>query len=123
MNIYELANKCLGQNLKREEFDQFLIDHNISFESLCNQIANNLAKNYLLGKLDFYFCDQVMNRIDTFIIDALSEEIIDTFPEPAYSIYIAFDQGEYYHKDDDRSIDPAEKYTKPMLSEIIGIKK
>lgn len=123
MNIYELTKKCVGQKLKREEFDQYLKDHNVPFQSLCNEIAKNLAKNYLLGKLDFDFCDQVMNRINTFMIDALFENIIETLPEPADSIYLAFDQGEYHHSNDDRdrNIDPAEKYTKPRLQEIMTL--
>ena len=121
MNIYQLVSKAVGQKLKREEFNQYLQDKEMAFEVLCNQIATHLAKNYLLGKLDFYFCDQVMNRINTFMIDALFENIIETLPEPADSIYLAFDQGEYHHSNDDRdrNIDPAEKYTKPRLQEIM----
>ncbi len=120
MNVYQLVNKAAEQNLLREEFNQYLQDQGKSFDVLCNQIATQLAKNYLQGRLDFYFCDQVMNLIYTFMIDALFEETITTLPEPADSIYLAFDQGEFYHNGDDRNIDPAEKYTKPRLQEIMS---
>ncbi len=118
--IYDLVNLASKQELNRADFNQYLIDNKMTFELLCNQIASNLAKNYLLGKLDFNFCDQVMNQLNTFMIDALFEDIIETLPEPADSIYLAFDQGEYHHSNDDRdrNIDPAEKYTKPRLLEI-----
>ncbi len=119
MNIYQLVRKAAEQKLHREEFNQYLQVEGMAFDALCNQIATQLAKNYLQGKLDFYFCDQVMNRINNFMIDALFEELISTLPEPADSIYLAFDQGEFHHSGDDRNIDPAEKYTKPRLQEIM----
>ena len=40
------------------------------------------------------------------------------FPEPAFSIYEAFDAGEYAHDDDGQ--DPVIKYTQPLISEILN---
>jgi hypothetical protein len=120
VNIYELVNRCVGQKLSRAEFDQYALDHDLTFAVLCNQIATQMAKNYLQGKLDFDFCDQVMNRVYSFTIDALMEDLIDDLPQPADAIYLAFDQGEYHHPGDDSSVDAAEKYTKPELVRILS---
>lgn len=120
MTIYELVNRCFGHRLSRTEFDQFALDQNLSFVALCNQIATQLAKNFLLGKLEYGFCDHVMNHVYSFMIDALMEDIIDDLPQPADAIYLAFDQGEYHHPGDDSSVNPAEKYTKPELVRILS---
>lgn len=39
--------------------------------------------------------------------------------DPAYSIHLAFDSGEYYRKEDDKSIEPHLKYTNPGLELIL----
>lgn len=40
-------------------------------------------------------------------------------PELAYSIYLAFDEGEYHHDGDDINLDTPDKYTKPIILEIL----
>jgi hypothetical protein len=37
----------------------------------------------------------------------------------AWDCYLAFDAGEYYREDDDRNINPAEEYTKPLIEELL----
>jgi hypothetical protein len=34
-----------------------------------------------------------------------------------WEVYIAFDAGEFVHPGDDRSVDPVEKYTRPLIDE------
>ena len=126
MNIYQLVNDAATNQLTSKAFKQYLQVNGQSIDSLYNHIATSLTKNYLQGNLDFNFCDRVMNQLNTFAVDALIEETIETFPEPADSIYLAFDEGEFHHSNEDRDlgVDPAEKYTKPMLVKIISeIKK
>ena len=38
----------------------------------------------------------------------------------AWGIYLAFDEGEYRHQGDASDINPEEKYTHPMLFEILA---
>jgi hypothetical protein len=40
-------------------------------------------------------------------------------PEFFWQVYLAFDEGEYYH-DDNREEDPVEVYTRPMITQIIN---
>ena len=40
-------------------------------------------------------------------------------PEFAWSVYSAFDEGEFYHDNDSRDIDPSEKYTRPWIEKIL----
>lgn len=39
--------------------------------------------------------------------------------EPAYSIFLAFDDGEYRRSKDAVSVDPSEKYTRPQIEIIL----
>ena len=41
------------------------------------------------------------------------------FPDIMWECYNAFDAGEYYRENDDKSIDPAEKYTRPLVKTLL----
>ena len=45
------------------------------------------------------------------------------FSNIAWECYLAFDDGEYYHIGDDKTVDPSEKYTKPCIEKILKKKK
>ncbi len=40
----------------------------------------------------------------------------DPFVQPAWSIYLAFDEGEYYHGG---STDPVETFTRPQIRQVL----
>jgi hypothetical protein len=40
--------------------------------------------------------------------------------EYTWSVYLAFDAGEYYHPGDSREVDPVAEYTWPAIREIVG---
>jgi hypothetical protein len=44
------------------------------------------------------------------------EEWSDLF----HAVYCAFDAGEYYHKNDQRNVDPVETYTRPEITRILS---
>jgi hypothetical protein len=67
--------------------------------------------------MSFDDADAAMNAIDTEMTeDAIRAGEGYKFPEPAFSIYEAFDAGEYDHGD---GADPVEKYTRPALATIL----
>lgn len=41
------------------------------------------------------------------------------FPDTAWKCFDAFDSGEYYRENDDRSIDLSEKYTRPLIESLL----
>lgn len=41
------------------------------------------------------------------------------FPTIAWECYLAFDSGEYCRQEDSKSVDPAEKYIKPLIEELL----
>ena len=80
---------------------------------LYDALALRLALGFNNNALDFDFCDQVVNELHG-VITHRNEDRPDLF----WSIFLAFDAGEYYH-DGNRSIDPVEAYTRPQIAQIV----
>ena len=92
----------------------------ITLEDFCNQFAKAVAADFLSDQIDYDYGDQVMNFLFSFMTDPLYQSRHSVLPEPAWSIYLAFDRGEYRNKECDRMSDiPSEKYTRPELARIL----
>ncbi|MBV4473428.1 hypothetical protein N8H74_04800 [Pseudomonas sp. B2M1-30] len=88
----------------------------IDSRDLLNQLAISVARLFITGSRDFHSCDEVMNTVISDIVDLSMHA---DMPLPAFSIYQAFDAGEYWHSDDDRDVFPWEKWTRPELERIL----
>ncbi|MDP2598181.1 hypothetical protein [Alteromonas stellipolaris] len=103
--------------------DLALIQRCASFEGLStkevfNTIALRIAHEFQKEALTFEDADFAINDLWSAIVDYTFTDEFDTkLSEPAYSIYDAFDQGEYTHKD---GKDPVEFHTKRLLLEVTG---
>ncbi len=84
-------------------------------------LALVLAHWYHKGKLSFAFCDAVVNiLVESVFSDAVAQR--DTWPHIFWDVYLAFDAGEF-HRSGENHIDPAEKYTRPLIAEILAGKR
>lgn len=88
----------------------------INSRDLLNQLAISVARLFITGARDFHYCDEVMNIVISDIVDLSMHA---DMPQPASSIYQAFDAGEYWHSGDDRDVFPWEKWTRPELEIIL----
>ena len=77
-------------------------------------IAVYLARGFHDSELSFEFCDAVVNDIHRVITFA-----DESRPALFWDVYLAFDEGEYYHNDK-RDEDPVEVYTRPMIARIVA---
>lgn len=91
----------------------------VSHEAFFNQFSLEVARGFHEQRYTYDDCDAVMNHLFQIMTTApfFGEEI--NTPEPAFSIFIAFDSGEYHHPDDLPHEIPVEKYTRPRLAEIL----
>jgi hypothetical protein len=80
---------------------------------LYDQIAIYLARGFHNSALTFDFCDAIVNDIHGVITSADEDR-----PALFWEIYLAFDEGEYYHNEM-RDEDPVEEYTRPLISRIV----
>ncbi|AUO22392.1 hypothetical protein [Pseudomonas sp. NC02] len=117
-----LSDANLNYVLKALENDQnmglsVMCEHlQIESHDLVNQLAISMATLFMTGTRDFHYCDEVMNIVSSYIGDLCMHVEV---PQPAFSIYQAFDAGEYWHSGDDRDIFPWEKWTRPELERIL----
>ncbi|WP_426619791.1 hypothetical protein ACP3TY_09320 [Pseudomonas rustica] len=88
----------------------------IDSRDLLNQLAISVARLFITGARDFHYCDEVMNIVISDIVDL---SLHADMPQPAFSIYQAFDAGEYWHSGDDRNVFPWEKWTRPERDRIL----
>lgn len=86
----------------------------VSRSALYDQIALHLARGFYASELTYELCDFVMTDLSGVITTADEHN-----PEFFWQVYLAFDEGEYYH-DDNREEDPVEVYTRPMITQIIN---
>jgi hypothetical protein len=82
-----------------------------------NEIALEIAEKYQAGELSYTVCDGLVNDLWRAMLDGLPKSGASV-PEPFYSIYLAFDAGEYFHTKD-RSDDPVADHTDPQIADIL----
>ncbi|HKR45656.1 MAG TPA: hypothetical protein VJU59_39340 [Paraburkholderia sp.] len=112
MNIDEMAVRCGDQELGLADVDEACADATISRLAFFDKLTHWLALEFLEGRRDFTFCDAVANNMMP-----LSEWNLTDF---AWSVFHAFDNGEFYHQGDSRDIDPVKKYTRPALRQALA---
>lgn len=82
-------------------------------EALCDRLAFHLASGFYKREFSYLFCDAVVNDIHRVF------GVTEDRPELFWSVYLAFDEGEYYHPGD-QNVDPVAKYTLPMIEKIVS---
>lgn len=77
-----------------------------------------MPEAYLRGSAEMPYeaGDDIMNGLSTAILDIGMDEAI---PQPAFNIYLAFDEDEYRKLGDSDHMAPSERYTRPRLLEIL----
>lgn len=81
-------------------------------------LAFTLARGYHEEQLTFAFCDTVVNiLVGNVFSDAVAQR--DTWPRLFWDVFLAFDAGEF-HRSGEEHVDPAEKYTRPLITAIIA---
>ena len=114
MSLKSCIEKASAGNATDEDADAYCLSGNIRPEDFCNQFALTVAKRYSDKTSSFDDCDCAMNFLFGYMISKL-----DNLADPAYSIYEAFDRGEYTMPADPAGIDPAEHHTRPMIEQIL----
>ncbi|MCX4217518.1 hypothetical protein MKZ87_07690 [Pseudomonas sp. MCal1] len=108
----------LGDLVKDPEMDLngICVRLQLDLRDLLNQLALAMARFFSEGAWDFHDCDHVMNILFSDIVDLSMHA---DMPEPAFSIYLAFDAGEYWHRGDTKDECPWEKWTRPDIERIL----
>lgn len=83
---------------------------------LSNELSVAVAEGYLQGYLLYDFCDGVMSGIINAVVEL---GMTNDMPQPAFSLYQAFDKGEWFRSNGPLETDPSDEYTKPVVEQIM----
>lgn len=84
--------------------------------AFCDAFSRRVAHRYAASRLDFEAADAAMNRL--FAFSHSGED--DIFSGYAWSVFRAFDEGEYTHAGDPGGTDPEAKYTRAQIAAIVA---
>lgn len=116
MTLDDLIRKAADQPFAQFEVDAVCAQQGLVVGELFDTISRRIVRGYTSGDLSFDFCDAVMNHVYSFML--LKHEMAP--PDYSYSVFLAFDEGEYQHPNDSDDSSPEELYTKPMIAEILA---
>ena len=106
------------QHQTRKCVHDFAGAHSLSVAELQNILSLEVARHFLAGEMAYEDADEIANVVYAVMVeDAVAHGDGFAFPEPAFSIYEAFDAGEWDRGD---GADPVERYTRPALREILS---
>ena len=122
-NIEKILNELSKENLSGTQVSEILHNPKEYPTELIEKLSLETALKYWNGKMDYEDGDCIMNNIYAFWVTNEYYFKNYGFSEVAWECYDAFDSGEYYRKEDTENIDPAEKYTKPLIENLLRKRK
>ena len=116
MTILELVKSSTEISTDPQIFETGCKDLGLSLPEFCDAFAIEVARQYHNGFLSWDDCDGAINSLFYAYVHNFDQA---TFPELAYSVFSAFDDGEYLHPGDPESFDP-QTHTKTQIKTIIS---
>lgn len=114
--IDQLIEACDSLRVPMDELAAGFQTSGLTHQTFCDAVARRVALRYLDGSLDFDAADAAINNLHFYAFRP--PEL-----EPSrymWSIYQAFDDGEYTHPGDSSDMFPPERYTRPQLLAIVA---
>ena len=119
LNIEKILSELSKENLSGNQVSEILNNPKEYPTELIEELSLETALKYWNGKIEYEAGDCIMNNIYTFWVTNKYYFENYGFSNAAWECYEAFDSGEYYRKEDGENIDPAEKYTKPLIGNLL----
>ncbi len=116
VELKELSVKAEAEGLTLSDLAPICERFGVAPHDVLNGLSVAVAEGFLQGSLPYDFCDGVMNGIINAVVEV---GMTNDMPQPAFSLYQAFDQGEWFRSNDPPETDPNEKYTKYVVEEIM----
>jgi hypothetical protein len=110
---------ALSKEILNPKLVNGILNNPIRFPTqLIEKLSLATALKYWNGQMSYREGDCIANNL--FIYWTGNEDFKDLeFSDISFDCYLAFDAGEYYHEKEDRSIDPSEKYTRPLVEGLL----
>ena len=104
--------------ITQDDIDRWTAGLEEDEEALYDSIAAALASGYHERRYSFEFCDRVVNDLYGPFITKQQREPPPPWPKLFWSVYEAFDAGEF-HRMPDMSANPIAEFTDPAIAEIV----
>lgn len=115
----EILKKLSEKILDGNDIAKILGSPNDFPKDIVEKLSLKTANDYWNGKTDYENANCIMNNLHTFWVTNTNYFKNFDFGKIAWICYNAFDSGEYIRSGDDPEIDPAEKYTKPIIKKLL----
>lgn len=100
-----------------EDIERWAASTGLSKRDLFNALGASLAVAYHSHKIEFEFCDRVVNELVRYVYSGFVSGP-ENWPILFDNIYLAFDSGEYYRVGEEGQ-DPSEIHTRPAIAWIL----
>ena len=123
IEVKDILEKLSKELLSGPEVAEIFGDPKVYPTKLIEDLSIETAKRYWKGEIDFGDGDCIMNNLQSYWVT--NDDFVKHFEfgRIAWECYEAFDAGEYLRSTDDSEIDPAEKYTKPLIERLLRREK
>src|SRR5690606_20735496 len=92
-------------------------------KKLFEELSLATALRYWNGQITYRDGDCIMNNLYNYLMNNTAIDKSEEFFGITWDCYLAFDAGEFNRDNDDKSIEPSEKYTKPLIESILKKQK
>ena len=114
--VKEIVRAAVDGNYIGGLIDDYRRESGESFSEVSDRLMVALAEEFLDGRLTYGDADRAANTWWALMCDRLRLQQ-ELTPDLAYSIFGAFDEGEYDHGD---GLDPVSNYTIPLLRSALN---
>ena len=116
-HLESIIQQAAKGRISRADGESYCEAQGIQMTDMYNQVALTVAKRFQSGEMSYEDGDRVMNAIFAMMTDDAVNDQAAPYVEPAWSIYLAFDEGEYDHAG---STDPVETFTRPQIRQLLN---
>ena len=116
MDIDEICTKSIAGEVNLDDFVRCASVMGVDTPGVFNAVLLQIASRFNDNVMSFEDADCAMNNIWPIMLDYVMKHD-SVLIEPCYSIFLAFDEGEYIHGP--HGTDPVERFTKPAIADIL----
>ena len=120
IDVEPFIQRAITRELILEDVRAYCRAMTLASSDFYNILSWAIAERFDGQLMSFKDADYAMNEIYAIMTsDIFAPHGISKYPEPAYSIFLAFDEGEYFHGGQS---DPVESFTRPLVKKILADK-
>ncbi len=115
MYFLPFLNEVKRDGVTHDAFRDFAINAEMPASRILDEVSMFVAQEYLEHRMSFDDADLIMNNVW-----GLAVALDANFGQITYTVYQAFDAGEYRHSGDGPDVDLEKTYTVPAIKKLLS---